>query len=232
VLGSVPRVVGPLTSATVEILAPGTTLIGVRFLPGAATAVLGLPGSALLDQTVPLNALWGPRAVMLAEVLSGTESAEAALSLLQQHLLVLRAAGPRPDPLVAEAVRQLMPWRIDEIGPLSWRLAISESQLRRRCRAVVGIGPKTLQRTLRFQGFLALVQSAGQREDPLADGLASLAVEAGYADHPHLSRECLRLTGLPPSAFWGGKSTQCDCGHDHSASYSQILSSRPMLIRG
>jgi hypothetical protein len=81
---------------------------------------------------------------------------------------------------VVWAVRRLMPWRAGEIGSLSSLLAISASQLRRRCLAAVGIGPKGLQRTLRFQGFLALAQSAGVRPTPAGGGgLADLAAEAG-----------------------------------------------------
>jgi AraC-like DNA-binding protein len=104
-------------------------------------------------------------------------------------------------------------------------LAISASQLRRRCLAAVGTGPKALQRTLRFQGFLALVQSAQ------GGGLAALAAEAGYADHAHLSRECVRLTGVPPSALLADKAGRCDCGHDHSASYAPFLAARDARSR-
>ena len=52
----------------------------------------------------------------------------------------------------------------------------------------VGYGPKTLERILRFQRFLMLG----------GDDLARLALDAGYADQAHLTRECTRLAGLPP----------------------------------
>jgi len=88
----------------------------------------------------------------------------------------------------------------------------------------VGVGPKALQRTLRFQGFLAIAQAdatpSGRRG---ADGLAGLAVDVGYADHAHLSRECVRLTGLSPRELLRDSSDRCGCGHDHSASYKPFL---------
>src|SRR5262245_3148941 len=52
-VGGIPRVVGPLTGATVEVLAPGTTVVGMRLRPGAAGALLGLPPSELVDLAVP-----------------------------------------------------------------------------------------------------------------------------------------------------------------------------------
>jgi hypothetical protein len=88
----------------------------------------------------------------------------------------------------------------------------------------VGLSPKVLQRTLRFQGFLALVQRAvALGRPPGDDGLAALAAEAGYADQPHLTRECVRLAGVAPGAFVGGIGRTCACGHDHTASFTAML---------
>jgi hypothetical protein len=42
---------------------------------------------------------------------------------------------------------------------------------------------------LRLQRFLALAGRGGD--------LARLAADAGYADQPHLTRDCARLAGLP-----------------------------------
>jgi AraC-like DNA-binding protein len=133
---------------------------------------------------------------------------------------------------VGEAVQLLMPWRPVDIGMLAGHLALSASQLRRRCLQAVGMTPKVLQRTLRFQGFLALAQAGatatGRRG---ADGVAGLAVDAGYADQAHLSRECLRLTGVTPRRLLGGSLDRCACGHEHFASYMPFLAtrSRPSL---
>jgi AraC-like DNA-binding protein len=61
--------------------------------------------------------------------------------------------------------------------------------------------------------------------------LADLAAEAGYADQAHLSRECLRLTGLTPRDLLGGRSERCGCGHEHSASYLPFLADRARAAR-
>jgi AraC-like DNA-binding protein len=49
---------------------------------------------------------------------------------------------------------------------------------------------------LRFRRFLARADRAGADAD-----LAWLAADAGYADQAHLTRECVRLAGLPPAAL-------------------------------
>jgi AraC-like DNA-binding protein len=115
-----------------------------------------------------------------------------------------------------------MPWRPVSVEALATDLNISTSQLRRRFLHSVGTTPKVLQRTLRFQGFLALAQ-AGRLT---GDGMATLALEAGYADQAHLSRECLRLTGQTPTEFLGANLARCPCDHDHSGSYRPFLARR------
>jgi AraC-like DNA-binding protein len=61
--------------------------------------------------------------------------------------------------------------------------------------------------------------------------VAGLAAEVGYADHAHLGRECLRLTGLTPRDLLGGAIDRCGCGHDHAASYGPFLAARPPALR-
>ena len=106
----------------------------------------------------------------------------------QLHELA-HAVGDRlaaaPDPLVRAAAT----------GAQRTALGIGDRQLRRRFADAVGYGPKTLERVLRFQRFLALAAREA------APDLARLALEAGYADQAHLTRECSRLAGLPPAAL-------------------------------
>ena len=225
-IGGRPQVVGPLTGPKVEVIPASTTLVGVRLHPGMsppfATAL-----DDLVDERLDLGELWGSSADHLGEEVADAPGPDAALDLVQAYLVRTYRRAGRADPLVREAVRQLMPWHPVEIGALASHLAISSSQLRRRCLDTVGVGPKVLQRTLRFQGFLALAQAgvspSGRRG---ADGMASLAVDVGYADQAHLGRECLRLTGLTPGELLGGSAERCDCGHDHSASYRPFLAAR------
>jgi AraC-like DNA-binding protein len=221
-VGGIPHVVGPLTGPRVEVLAPGTTVVGMRLRPGAARALLGVPPSELVDLGVPADALWGTAAAALGDHVATAGSPAAALAALQHVMATRRLAGTDPDPLVAEVVRRLMPGRTSSVAMLPGFLAVSERHLRRRCQDEVGLGPKALHRTLRFQGFLAQAQLALAAGRP-PGGLAALAVQAGYSDQAHLTRECVRLTGATPRAFLAETTETCGCGHDHAASYRPLL---------
>jgi AraC-like DNA-binding protein len=225
-IGGRPQLVGPLTGPQIEVIPPRTTIVGVRFRPGSAP-LLPTVLDDLVDQRLGLGELWGSPVERLVDSMALAGTPERALMVLQTHLLHEFRAVIRVDPLVGEAVNALMPWHPVDIAGLADHLALSASQLRRRCLHVLGVGPKALQRTLRFQGFLALAQAgataSGRRG---ADGVAGLAVDVGYADQAHLGRECLRLTGLTPRRLLGGDLDRCACGHEHSASYAPFLASR------
>jgi AraC-like DNA-binding protein len=229
-LGGLPRLIGPLTAHWLEPLPARTTIIGVRFMPGAPPP-LPVMLDELVDQRIPLADLCGALADRLADAMGQAceraSGLEGAVAVLEGLLLREFRAAQRLDRLVRQAVSVLMPWHPVDVGVVAAHLALSESQLRRRSLHAVGVSPKVLQRTLRFQGFLALAQAGvaatGRRGE---DGIASLAVDAGYADQAHLTRECVRLTGLTPRQLLHGDVERCACGHDHSASYLPFLATR------
>jgi AraC-like DNA-binding protein len=234
-VGAAVQVAGPLTRPRLEVLPPGTTVVGIRFRAGAAAGVLGVRPSELADGTVDAAELWGRAGATLggrvADAL-GVQMADCgageAAGLLEQALIGRLADAAGPDLLVAEAVRRMMSGRPEDVGALRSSLFVSERQFRRRCEAATGLAPKALQRMLRFQGFLARVQFAlAQGRPPAAAGLGRLAAEAGYADQSHLARECRRLTGLSPRAFLGQTEQQCGAGHDHRASFAPLLRPGP-----
>jgi hypothetical protein len=95
-IGSIPRLVGPLTHTCVEILAPADDRDRRSLSSGAAAAVLGLPASELVDLTLDLSEVWGPAAVVLSELLLATSSPEAALGVVQDQLVRRRAVARSP----------------------------------------------------------------------------------------------------------------------------------------
>lgn len=223
-IGSAPQVLGPLTEPMVEVLQPGTTIVGLRFVPGAFPVVAGQPASEVVGLALDAEHLWGRSAAALGEMVGTAASPQEALAAMQLYVHERAGAGQTPDPLVSEAVRGLMPWRTVDVTSLRASLHISETQLRRRCRTAIGLAPKALHRMLRFQGFLALVQQAiAQGRAASDDGLGLLALRAGYADQPHLTRECVRLTGVSPRVFIAETQQTCACGHEHSASFAPVL---------
>lgn len=184
-------VAGPDTGPVVNRLPAGTMVLGARFGPGAGGGVLGLPLAELRDRRVPLEAAWPAAAARLPADLPMAEAAREIADVAAE----LAVAGDPPDRAIRAAAGRLADPRA-RVTELAADLGLSDRQLRRRCHAAVGYGPKTLHRVLRFRGFLA----AADRDGTGAD-LARLAAEAGYADQAHLTRDSARLAGLSPAVL-------------------------------
>jgi hypothetical protein len=58
-VGSVPQIVGPRTRPRVEVLPPGSNVVGIRLRPRAAVSVLGVPASELAGLALDAEDLWG-----------------------------------------------------------------------------------------------------------------------------------------------------------------------------
>ena len=182
-------VAGPDTGPAPSEWRPGTVLVGARFRPGAGGAALGVPLSEVLDQRVDADDLPGvPRGR-----LPGSLSPEEAIRRVAAIAAQMVTERP-PDRLVLEAARLLgRPGAQAEL--VAEQLGIGERQLRRRCQAAVGYGPRMLHRVLRFRRFVSRIDAGG------AVDLATIAAEAGYADQAHLTRESNELAGLTPAAL-------------------------------
>ena len=143
----------------------------------------------MLDQRVDADGLPGvPRGR-----LPGSLSPEEALRRVAAIAAQMVTERP-PDRLVLEAARLLgRPGAQAEL--VAEQLGIGERQLRRRCQAAVGYGPRMLHRVLRFRRFVSRIDAGG------AVDLATIAAEAGYADQAHLTRESNELAGLTPATL-------------------------------
>jgi transcriptional regulator GlxA family with amidase domain len=112
-----------------------------------------------------------------------------------EAFLVARLGQRDPDPLVAAAVRAIEEAQgALQIGALARRLAISQDPLEKRFRRVVGASPKQFASLLR-------VRRAVEAYRPEVK-LAALALEAGYFDQSHFSRELRAVTGETPGRFF------------------------------
>ena len=183
-------VAGPDTGPVATTMAAGTVILGVRFRPSAGGPALGIPLSELRDQRADLADLRPAEARRLDAALDPEDAAARVLDVTAALV-----ADGAPDPAVHWAARLLRDpaTRAEDVAA---EVGLSLRQLRRRCQAVVGYGPKTLQRVLRFREFVSRVDVR-----PAVLDLAVLAAEAGYADQAHLTRECGRLSGLTPAAL-------------------------------
>ncbi|WP_171167069.1 helix-turn-helix transcriptional regulator [Streptomyces sp. I05A-00742] len=181
-------VAGPDTQAHLTDAAPGATYTGMRFAPGTAPALLGVPAHELRDLRVPLEDLWPARRART--VVERVAEAPLPGRVLEEIVRGSAADAPElltaPDAVTAAVLASAR--RGEPVAVLADRLGLSERQVHRRALRAFGYGPKTLARVLRANRALELAR-AGVR-------FADVAVACGYADQAHLAREVRGLTGV------------------------------------
>ncbi|WHO71091.1 helix-turn-helix domain-containing protein [Rhizobium sp. BT03] len=188
-------VAGPDRTAAFPVLRPGATVIGARFAPGAAAPWLKTPLSALVGCSVLLAEIGGKDTAEFEARLGDCPHPSDTMALFARLLeeAVRDAEEPARDAAVIFA-------STDGGRPASGllaRLGTSERQLRRRGHHHFGYGAKTLDRIRRFQRFLDLSRKAGTMP------LARLALDAGFADQAHMTREVGELSSLTPAVILG-----------------------------
>ncbi|MFC9987723.1 DUF6597 domain-containing transcriptional factor [Streptomyces globisporus] len=163
----------------------------IRFAPGTAPVLLGVPAHELRDHRVDLTELWPRRAV----------------ATLTGRLARSADTGP-PDPLTAAVADGLRRGR--SVASTAAEVGLGARQLHRRSLAAFGYGPKTLARILRLQRALALVRT----------GLpyAEAACAAGCTDQAHLAREMRDLAGTTLGAYVASAAANNDTPHPSGSS--------------
>lgn len=172
-------------------------LVGVRFRPGMAGGVLGVPSAELLGGCHDLEGL----GITSLAGLGGRLGAMADDRARLEHLVgALQTAADRatglPQALLAAVGRLLESSGRVRIESVAREVGVSTRQLERLFTREIGLGPKELGRIRRFHRVVGRVSAEA------APRWATLAVECGYHDQAHLIREFREFAGTTPGAYW------------------------------
>jgi len=187
-------VVGTRTRAVYKTVPTVPLALAVRFYPGVAPAILGVPGNELTDRVVRLEDIWGSHGERLRQRLLSATTVDEMLTLLQS------AAQPQPhrgdEPSSTRVVRCAVDALTRSAAPLRMtqlavELRVTPRHLRRVFTSAVGLGPKQFARVIRFQRAFRAVR---RNHD-----WARVALDAGYYDQAHMIRDFRALAGATPS---------------------------------
>lgn len=184
--GGEARLFGPTTRATTTTLVGRGWAVGALLTPAAARHLTTVPVVDLVDSDAVVDA-HGP----LDEIVSARATLRSLLSDASRSL----DADDRDAIRIADLV-QTEP--VDQVADLAARANRSVRSLQRLCLRNFGLTPAALIRRRRLQDAAARVRS--EPGAPLGD----VAVEFGFADHAHLTREFAAVLGFTPSRYREG----------------------------
>lgn len=168
----------------------------VNFTLLGAYRFLGVPMSDIANRCLDLGDLLGAAAAQLSERLQSAQDWPARFDIMDRFLLRRLADGRAMSPDVAWALRTLeRSHGARSIGALTRALGCSRKHLIQRFHAQVGLSPKAVAGILRFA---RAVDGIADRDE---QRWADLALECGYSDQAHFSRDFRRYAGRTPTEF-------------------------------
>jgi AraC-like DNA-binding protein len=188
-------IVGPAQRWTEVPVAHGDRFFGLRFRPGRGGVCLGVDATALCDGALfdrDVDAVLGADAAVLRAA-STPEALIASMTSIGRH----RANQARPFPDEISRAIDVIHLGGGRLGfeEIARAVALPERTLRRHLSLALGMSFKAFSSVLRFQRTMRLLT---RDERPL--GLADAALEGGYSDQAHMTREFRRHGGFTPGA--------------------------------
>ena len=181
-------------------------VLGVRFRPSGASALVREPQDRRRGSWVGLGELLGVRGAALVEEAGNAPTPLAALRVAARWLT--REMGPGPDGRVAAAAERVMSsGGAVPVERLAREAGIGTRHLERGFLRDVGLSPKRLARIARFQRVFHAIDRRPER-------WAAIAADCGYYDASHLVRDFRELAGQAPSRLVAeaGPLTRCFTG--------------------
>jgi AraC-like DNA-binding protein len=189
-------VVGNQTRATLTELGGHQHGVQVELSAPGALALFGQVGE-LNNTVVPIEEILGRWGARLVERLANTGTWHERFAVIDDSFSGLEFRDSGLSPEVSWLRRQLLASGGQApVEPLMDQTGWSRRYVTQRFRTQLGLPPKAYARILRFQRAAALLAGAGHGRT-----LADVAIECGYYDQSHLTRDFAILAGCTPSAF-------------------------------
>jgi len=174
--------------------------LGVRFRPGGFHPFYRKSIATLTDRVIPARQVFGPAADEACAAAVSPGADDAAMVAAAERLL--RGFGAVPDPAaerVAEMVDQIgTDSEVRRVTALAEVFGVPERRLQRLFAEYVGVSPKWVLRRAR------LLEAARRADAGDVVDWAALALDLGYADQAHLTRDFTATLGVPPAKYASG----------------------------
>lgn len=190
--------VGPMTKfSELVTYAPSIHMFGVRFLPCGLSCFTRLPLHEFSNYRVSVNELSAVFDDTFAERLCEEADAKGRIRLVEEYLLAYLAHNYQSaDTHIASAVTAIN--RLGGKQPISSlmdEVCLCQRHFERKFKYYTGFTPKEYSRIIKFKNAIELLRHA------TSPNLLSIAIEAGYYDLSHFSKEIKSLSGNTPASF-------------------------------
>jgi AraC-like DNA-binding protein len=168
-------------------------ILAIRFRPGGLYSLLGIPLDQFTDEIADL-ADYKPFDTWIDQ-LAGQPDLDRRLQCLNS-LLLSHVDRDRKITVIQYALKKIYNHQgYFRVTSLAKETGLSQRQIERQFKTVVGLSPKQIARIVQFQNMIGMLKSKGE------DSLLHLATDGGYSDHAHFTKSFKEFSGITPQEF-------------------------------
>ncbi len=189
--------VGPMSRySTLITYAKSIHMFGIRFLPCGLFRFMQLPLEELGNQRISTFESGGIFNDSLAERLCEQPYIQDKIRLIESFLTQALCTNNKIEKQISYAVDciNLSKGQLP-IRSLVENVCLCQRHFERKFKHQTGYSPKEYSRIIKFKNAVDLLRSTSSNQ------LFSVAIEAGYYDTAHLSKEIKALSGNTPGSF-------------------------------
>ena len=189
-----PYLVGTMNTYSEEAFVNEVFMIGVRFKPCGITAFIRTPVFELTNKSLELSLAESIFDKEFHLSFQNTEIIQNRLAYIDNYLLNKLSRLYETDKRIIYACDRIkLTGGLISVKEIASGTCLSLRQFERRFKCAVGISPKTFNRIVRVKNTQKYIKNNPNLS------LFSIAVDCGYYDHAHLSKEFNILTGKSPT---------------------------------
>jgi AraC-like DNA-binding protein len=194
--GERAEVAGVHTARFVRTLVASGSVFGIKFRPAAFASLYAGSVSHLSDRTLAIGEVLGSTGDALAQSIFAESSIEGRCAAAERFLLSrVRRLSNRAEQLRDLVERVAISRELLRSEQLAIALGSDSRSLQRLFRRYVGASPKWVIQRYRLH------EAAERLKASCCVDLAELALELGYADQSHFTRDFTKLIGRTPASF-------------------------------
>lgn len=169
---------------------------GITLKPESLMHLFKVPASTLFNNYTDISSFLNKRVANLAEQMYGINDPVKLIGLSEEFLLNRLKSVTAERSYVDEASRLIRHAKGNiSIDTLCKKLYVSERQLQRSFKEMLGTSPKTYTRIIRFRNVYQQIKQTERNKISWTD----ISYDFGYADQAHFIRDFKEFTGAVPT---------------------------------
>ncbi|MGM0622059.1 MAG: helix-turn-helix domain-containing protein [Bacteroidota bacterium] len=189
-----------LFTETAEVHFIGTVLVfTIRLKPEALFSLFSLKGTEVFGRYEDISLMLGSDFRDFCHRIREKNDISEMISFSEQYLMSKLKERESKLDYVGKAAELMRYPGLTNIKEISNEVCISERQLERKFREIIGIGPKHYLRLTRINRVLKILEHRRSLD------LTSVAYHCGYFDQAHFIKDFKKITGKNPTLFFKQK---------------------------